>query len=416
MKKIVFITSYPEKGLTHGKKTVGVASYAKNTVNSIRNLDNKSKIFVLAEKLDDQTQNYRENGINIIRCWKRNSLLLPFQIISQLIKIKPDISVLEYEMAMLGNPVMNAFVPCLLVVNRLIKTKNITVIHQVIDNFSQMHGHMGIKKDSTKIKLLNKVSRIFYKTILILSDKTIVFEEFLKERLSDHGNADKIFVIPHGVEKIQNIPSKQIARKRLGISKDEFVLISFGYLAWYKGSDWLAKKAEKLIVKNKKIRVIFAGGPNPNHADKKHYNSFISKINNLADKSNGKISITGYVEEKDISLYYSASDLVVLPYRANMSSSGPLSICFSAKKPFLLSKPLSSYSNTSDFANSLTRSSLNMEDLTFSLSGNDFENKITKLQKYSLKLNKIEKISFQLAKSRSWKNIAKKYLTIFNHC
>lgn len=414
MKKIVFITSYPEKGLTHGKKTVGVASYAKNTVNSIRNLDNKSKIFVLAEKLDGQAQNYRENGINIVRCWKRNSLLFPFQIVSQLIKIKPNISVLEYEMAMLGNPIMNVFVPCLLIVSKVMKTKNVIVIHQVVDNFSQMHGHMGMKKDSTKIKLLNIVSRIFYKIILTISDKAIVFEEFLKERLSEHGNADRICVIPHGVEKIQNIPSKQKARKQLGISNDELVLISFGYLAWYKGSDWLAKKADKLIKKNKKIRVIFAGGPNPNHADKEHYNSYISKINHLADRSNGKLSITGYVEEKDISIYYSASDLVVLPYRANMSSSGPLSICFSTGKPFLISKPLSPYNNTADFANSLTKSSLNMEDLTFSLSGNDFENKIIKLHNDRLKLNKIEMISSQLAKSRSWENIAKEYLTIFD--
>ena len=79
IKKLVVISSYPEKGFTHGRKTVGVASYTKNTLLGIKDLNKNLKIVVLGEILDKPEQ-YLEEGIQIKRIWKRSKFLDIFKI------------------------------------------------------------------------------------------------------------------------------------------------------------------------------------------------------------------------------------------------------------------------------------------------------------------------------------------------
>jgi hypothetical protein len=67
---LIVVSSYPPQSQTHGIGTVGVASYAKNTLISLPSYLN---ILVLAEKLSDQPSEYQEKNIHILRCWQRNS-------------------------------------------------------------------------------------------------------------------------------------------------------------------------------------------------------------------------------------------------------------------------------------------------------------------------------------------------------
>src|SRR6266700_607905 len=84
MKKqnIVVIASYPPQGKKHHHSVVGSAWYAKNTVDSLQKMLNKHhkehqySITVLAEQLEGGTfAQYNEDSIQVVRLWKRNSLL-----------------------------------------------------------------------------------------------------------------------------------------------------------------------------------------------------------------------------------------------------------------------------------------------------------------------------------------------------
>ena len=72
---------------------------------------------------------------------------------------------------------------------------------------------------------------------------------------------------------------------------------------------------------------------------------------------------------------------MIYPYRTGMSSSGPLAMAFTNQKPFLLSTPLSKLLNTADIARQMKGLKIKKEDISFSLEGQDFWDKLNKIKK-----------------------------------
>jgi glycosyltransferase involved in cell wall biosynthesis len=122
--------------------------------------------------------------------------------------------------------------------------------------------------------------------------------------------------------------------------------------------------------------------------------------------------LTGFVKEEDIPLYFSASDVVVLPYRTLMSASGPLSIAFSFNKPFLVSKALAGMFETEDIKEALSKLGIDKNDLIFE--EKDIQSKIKRIKEDKRFKNKLEELSKILAQKRNWEEISKAYYeTIF---
>jgi glycosyltransferase involved in cell wall biosynthesis len=405
--KLVVITSFPEKGAVHGHKVVGIASYAKNTLLALRKYNKNLKVTVLAEKLDSKAQDYLDNGMFIKRVWKRNSLLSFFGLLRQTLSLSKDTNniLIEFEVAMFGNiPYLLPF-PLFILILRLFGKKVTIVSHQVITDIKELSGHINLK-GSLYTGILNFFIHNFYRLMLLLSNRVIVFDDALKTNLSRFGDLNKIKVIPHGVEVFDNLIAKNEARMKIGLLPDDFVVLAFGFLAWYKGSDWLINEFKEINSEYPKIKLIVAGGPNPNHLDKKFYRDYINKIKRACVKSN--IILTGFVKEEDIPYYFQASDVIALPYRTMMSSSGPLSIAFSFKKPFLVSKQLSPLFETSDLKTLLKKEGINQRELIFDLNS-DFNRKIISLYTNIENVDKYQKLSGELANLRLWDKIGGKY-------
>jgi glycosyltransferase involved in cell wall biosynthesis len=408
---LIVVSSYPEKGLVHGIKTVGVASYAKNTLLYLsKAFGEKINITVLAEKLPRQENFYKEKNITVNRCWQRNRWTSWYQIFKEIKKQNSKKILFEFEMAMMGDPSKNILLPLFLLILKLSGKKVYVVIHQVVLNFEEMSGHLGIKNKSLKNKALSIFSRLFFSLTVYLSFMTIVFEQFLKDRLAKISSKKKIVVIPHGVEKDRLMINKEKARKKLGYQNSDFIMAIFGYLAWYKGTDWLAEIVSEKIKTNPQtnIRLIIAGGPNPNHKNKSFYQKYLKNLETIA-KKHPEISITGFVDQKDITAYYQAADVMVYPYRTGMSSSGPLAMAFTNHKPFLVSEPLSQLLDTADIINEMRKSELKKNDLSFSLDEKSFWTKIENLQNNKQLAKKLSLLSEKIAQKRSWKNIGLMY-------
>jgi glycosyltransferase involved in cell wall biosynthesis len=279
--------------------------------------------------------------------------------------------------------------------------KTTIVCHHVIIDIGELSGHINLN-NKLKTSLLNFCIHVFYRMLLLFCYQVIVFDKILKDNLALFGNPNKIKVIPHGVEEFKNPVSRSAAREKINFSENDFVLLYFGYLAWYKGADWLVDEYAKL--KAEQVTLIMAGGPNPNHAGKGYYQDYIRRIEDECREKG--VLLTGFVKEEDIPLYFAASDVVVLPYRTLMSASGPLSIAFSFKKPFLVSEELSPMFETEDIKKTLDQLGINKADLIFST---DFKEKIKKIRTDSEFRNKIEELSQVLAQKRSWEKIGKAY-------
>ncbi len=338
--KIAVISSYPPKGTLYGDNVVGIASFTKNFIIPLVS-QSKVKAIVLAEIID-RPDIYEERGILVIRCWKRQSWGILPEINRQLEQFKSISSVeIQLEFNNFGNIWVTACLPLFSLYHRLKGKRTILVLHQVITDLCELSGHLGLDPKSFKNLFFSIAIRLYYYLSCFINNNVIVLEQTLADRLHRLGVPyDKIKTIEHGVDK--NVPSinKYQAAKTLGLQNKKIFLV-FGFITWYKGTDLIIKAFKNLLRENpelkSQVQLVIAGGPNPHHLHEKHYQQFIRNISREI-KGQNNITLTGFVPEKKISLYFSAADLVVLPYRTLMSSSGPLSLALSFAKPLLVSK------------------------------------------------------------------------------
>lgn len=405
--KLLVIGSYPLKGSTHGRRVVGCASYGKDTVMAIKkSQDENIDITVLAD-ISTKKASYSESGINVRRVWKSGSFLAFPNLLKHILIDERDTKkvLFEFEILMFGKIFYLLPLPFFNLGLKLLGKDVTFVCHQVVKDIRDFEGHTNISKESFKSTILNSLISLFYRFLLVTVDKIIVFDEELKNILSKFGDENKIKVIPLAFKPIPIRISRTQARKKLNLANNEFTILCFGFLAWYKGTDWIIKAYEKAKEENKdkKIRLILAGGPATNHKDKEFYKNYISWINKEVEKEN--IILTGFVPEKDIQVYYQASDLVVFPYRLQMSASGPLSLAYSFKKPTLVSNRLEKIFLTKDINKIITEEKINLSDLIFKMNYSDFSAKIGRIMNEPEYLKKLTLISEKVSSERSWEKI-----------
>lgn len=411
MQRLIVVSSYPPEGSIHHPSVVGVATYTKNTVLSLVNNftpASRPEITVLAEELPETKREYQENGITVKRVWKRKSLMSFWHIFRSLQELPSSQILLELELAMFGGIINLLPLPFLLLYLKLSNRKVTIIAHQIITSAADVHGQLNLPQKGLKTTIVTFMLQLFYRVILLFSTQIIVFDEFLKNTLSNYGSPKKIAVIPHGVEHFDSLSTSKKARQKLGLPEHGSIILYFGFLAWYKGTDLLLEMYSKLPRNNRPLLII-AGGPNPNHKDKIFYQDYIKKLQKKALDED--VTITGFVPEDLITDYFLACDVCVLPYRAFMSSSGPLSFAFATQKLFLLSDKLKPIFQTEDIAIIMKNIGISEEDLTFS-TYQEFHNKVNQLLGDEELQKKVKELNKQIANARAWNVIGKKYCQV----
>lgn len=407
----IVVTPYPV--MKDGKmyNVTGVATYSYHLTPHLAEHLNKigKKLIILCDKKDNNSQVVQDNVL-IIPVWDRGDKKIYSQILRGLGLFNKVSNVLiHFEFNMYGEAFTTGFFPLFLL--RIRKKNTTLLLHQVAKDLTSLQGHLGIR-NKIKLKILDFLHHWFYYFLLKFSDKIIVHDQVLKERLL--GISKKtVFVVPHGLGEYQNNCALIDARETLGIKKKSFVVLCFGFLTWYKGSDWIV---DKVIEFNKKfgktnLELIMAGGPSANLKDKDFYKVFYDDLLEKI-KPYENIRITGFISDEEVHYYYCSSDVVVLPYRTQMSASGPFAVAMSFDRPFLLSKNLSGVLETYDIKKAMSEIGFESSDLLFDMEGNDFFKKLSLLQEDKKKLKKMALLSAKVAEARQWKNISEKFVTI----
>lgn len=141
----------------------------------------------------------------------------------------------------------------------------------------------------------------------------------------------KIVKIPHGtldIFKDTNL-TKDVAIKRLGISPNMKVVLYFGNIRGYKGVSTLIEAFHILSRKNRNVVLVIAGKPWENW---KKYEKLIERY----DLENKIILFLDYIASTEVKYFFSAADLVVLPYTRFSSQSGVGLIALSFHKPLIV--------------------------------------------------------------------------------
>lgn len=387
---LLAISSYPEKHKIHGEKTVGGASYAKNTLISIKKQKPDLKITVFAEEFNGCESYIDDGDIHVKRIWKRNNISSLIKLFLEILKNKDKKILIEFEMFMFGGLLYTSVFLLALGLLKIRGKQNYLVLHQVVSDLS------SFEKNSLKRFVYSSFRNILYSYIYLISKKIIVFEEYLKEMLN---LGEKIVVIPHAVEQKAALDKKE-SKQKLGLDVSQKYILYFGYISPYKGID----KFIENYPNDTDYKLIVAGGINPNHSLNPEYTNFVDKVKTKANEI-GAIS-TGFVKESEIELYFSACDIVVLPYQTFMSSSGPLSLAFCYEKPVMLSSHLEKYFLTNDFKTACESSNLNAKDLLFEFSNISIRERINYI---SLHKEKFIKFSSNIKSARSWETISECY-------
>lgn len=329
------ISRYPSE--SENSKTDGLSFY---TYNLLKNMEfNKSdQVYLLCNKKDDKRELARLNNIHIIRCYDTNIKYM-WQLTSEIHKIKPDVIHVQQELGLFGNVFTAYMLQWFMIFN--IKFKFITTLHGVV-SFKYINKDF-IKENNYKLPVwLVKIAlKIIFIPICKLSYKIVVHENYLKEILINeyYIKSNKIEVIHLGISRNTRM-DKSKARRLLKISKDSQVVLFLGYITGYKGLGLLIEGFGLYAKQNPKSLLLICGGKHPRFNNDKNYIAYYNNLMTTADKKikSKNYRWVGYLGEDEIRTYISASDLMVYPYTAFISSSGPMSLSLSYNTPFIASR------------------------------------------------------------------------------
>lgn len=181
---------------------------------------------------------------------------------------------------------------------------------------------------------LTYLHNILYKYIYSLCDQLIIHTESGKNQIVNlfKVNRNKITVIPHGSFEFF-VPERSIskieAKKKLGFDKNTKTLLFFGAIRANKGLNKLLEAIPDITQKYNNLKCMIVGEP---------FDDYINYKRQI-DTTNIKKYIyekLGYIDNKEIPLFFFATDIVVLPY-LEVTGSGVLQIAYAFGKPIVAS-------------------------------------------------------------------------------
>ncbi|HEY1791171.1 MAG TPA: glycosyltransferase family 4 protein [Verrucomicrobiae bacterium] len=147
-----------------------------------------------------------------------------------------------------------------------------------------------------------------------LCDRIFVHTQKMKADLIGNFDvpAEKVVLIPYGWNNMA--PNTTLkgseARRRLGLTAQDKVVLFYGHIAPYKGVEYLVDAFDAVATEDPSLRLIIAGRP---RGPKNYWKQIESRIaaGPHADRIIQKIE---YISEADTELYFKAADVLVLPY------------------------------------------------------------------------------------------------------
>ncbi|MFC1562510.1 glycosyltransferase family 4 protein [candidate division KSB1 bacterium] len=246
-----------------------------------------------------------------------------------------------------------------------------------------------------------KVITPFLKYIYYTADRIIVHSEnsvkILKDYISEKRQKN-ITVLHHGEYSFlsKNI-SKKEARNTLGIDSDKKVLLFFGYIRRYKGLDILLESIKILKEKIPDIFLIIAG------KDVEGFGKYQKIINELNIK-NYLMKKIEYISDDESPVYFSAADIVVLPYK-NVYQSGIVFLSYAYSRPVITTNVGGLPDAVENGRSGYLAEPNNPEELA---------EKIDKIFADPENLDKMGKYGYQMAKDKfSWKQAAQKTYNLY---
>ncbi|MBK8501185.1 MAG: glycosyltransferase [Saprospiraceae bacterium] len=250
-----------------------------------------------------------EQNYNDLEIRPRINSLDPFnwrKVAGEIVALNPDIVICRYWLPLLA--------PCLGSILKLVKKKCNAKIIGLVDNLIPHEHRPG-----------DKVLTTYFMSSI---DYFVVLSEKVRQDIASFKVNKPIIKLPHPVyDSYGESVSKEESRDRLGLEHQSTYLLFFGFVRPYKGLDLLLKALADPVLTDSSVNLIIAG----------EFYEKIDRYKQLIEslKIGQRIRLCpGYVPNQEVKYYFSACDLVALPYRS-ATQSGIAPIAFNFGKPVL---------------------------------------------------------------------------------
>ncbi len=320
-----------------GKSFDGVATYTQDLVTKFaKKFNHKFVVMVPYEWSGSRVKQVSKN-ILVVGVFDEHKLHLYPKILTWL-KEFPRVEhvVVHSEFCASGGIYVRAMVVPFLALIKATGREVTYYAHNIASDIGEYQEHLGLPS-GVRLDLTRLGYRVYLKALSYVVDTFVVLEDSIKQRLIRvMGGKVRVLVTPHWIETKKAKVSKLQARKILGIEKGKKVVVSFGFLSWYKGSDVMAQAAKSLP---ESYLLVLAGGEATSLQDKVHYVQYLKILERNVNES-GNVAITGFLSDIEMDLWFAATDLAILPYRLSMGGSGALQQSLRRGVPILISEAI----------------------------------------------------------------------------
>lgn len=406
---VLVISGWPEDS-GQAQNNYGIAWYTKETTMPIAKKYGQKFVILSETNHDNRPKTFANGKILVLRIFDQKHPSLFPRILKWLTVFNKIDRVFVHSEFCTNGGIKNfvLLIPFLALI-KLFGKKITYFAHNVVTDLTGIAPHLNLNKQSLFFMLLNTGIRYYYRLLGFITNKIVVMDDEMKRRLTQYMPENKIISTPFWIKDSGKSISKQSARRKLGISRDKFVLLYFGFITWYKGADWLIDQVKRATFrkKNKNVELILAGGEAWSLKDKLYYQKYYQS---QLDKTKGcrNIRITGFVNDSDINSYFAAADVAVFPYRGLIGSSGAITYAIANRKPFLVSAKMKQALYNPDYQAALAETGLNAEDIVFSQKPGSFETVIAGLKDKS-KLAKLANMSESIKNHRRFETQLSNY-------
>ena len=157
----------------------------------------------------------------------------------------------------------------------------------------------------------------------------VTLSQAVMAELKDYSTTQKVVFTPHPLyDNFGAAVTKEAACADIGLDPAYTNLLFFGFIRDYKGLDILLEAFEKVLKRNKSVRLMIVG---EFYGNKEKYLPIIEKeglAENIYLNDN-------YIENNEVYKYFCASDILVQPYKT-ASQSGVSQVAYHFNKPMIV--------------------------------------------------------------------------------
>lgn len=325
-----------------GKSYDGIATYTEDLVTKFAKIYNHKFVVMVPYEWKGSRVKLVSKNILLAGVFDENKIHLYPQILGWLARFSRSKQVVVHsEFCASGGLYVRAMVVPFLALIKMTGRKITYYAHNVAEDLGDYAKHLGMK-GGLSLDLTKYGYVIYLKALRYVVDKFVVLEDSVEERLRKvMGKNISVVVAPHWIEKTKSNLSKRSARKLLGLSDKRKVVVSFGFISWYKGADVVVETAKNLP---KSYQLVLAGGMATSLKDKDYYCGYYRDLSEKARKISN-VRITDFLSDEEVEYWLRAADLIVLPYRLSMGGSGALQKAIEYGQAVLMSEAIESSLN-----------------------------------------------------------------------